>query len=30
MDDIGENTTEEVQELLEDLADEAFDHDLED
>ena len=28
MDDIGEDTTEEVQELLERLADEAFDHDL--
>jgi len=28
MDEIDEDTTEEVQELLEDLADEAFDHDL--
>ena len=28
MDDINEETTEEVQELLEDLADEAFDHNL--
>lgn len=28
MDDIDEETTEEIQDLLEDLADEAFDHDL--
>lgn len=28
MDDIDEETTEEVQDLLEELADEAFDHDL--